>query len=151
MYTLALTLHSWVRWFVLLAGVLATTHALRSSQSGAEYPKKVPVFLAFMIAVDLQLTLGLVLWATSPTVAAGHAAMGAAMKDPLVRFWMVEHEFTALVGVVLVHLGYALGKREGDAAAKFKRAAMLFGFAWVTFLVANPWPFRLVGRPLFRL
>lgn len=152
MYSLALTLHSWVRWFVLLGGALAVSHAMRSSQRGVEWPKggKVPLFLAFMIAVDVQLLLGLVLWATSPTVLAARSMMGKAMKEPLLRFWTVEHGFTALIGVVLVHVGYALGKREGESAAKFKRAAMLFGFAWVTFLVANPWPFRLIGRPLFR-
>ena len=153
MYSFALTLHSWLRWLVLIAGALATSTAIRSWLGGVAWPKsgKVPAFLVFMIAVDLQLLFGLILWATSPTVLIARAAMGPAMKDPLLRFWAVEHGFTSLIGVVLVHIGYALAKREGDATAKFKRSAMLFGFAFVTFLVANPWPFRLVGRPLFRM
>jgi len=91
------------------------------------------------------------LWATSPVVAAARAAGGAAMKDPVSRFWFVEHGVTALVGVVLVHVGYGMAKRGAPdltANVRYRRAALMFGLALVCFLVATPWPFRLVGRPL---
>lgn len=153
MFALALTLHSWVRWLVLLAGLFAVITAVRGYRSGAAWPAsgKVPAFLAFLIVTDVQLLLGLVLWATSSIVSGARAAMGLAMKDPLQRFWTVEHGITALIGVVLVHVGYAMAKRDGEAAAKFRRSVMLFGFALVCFVVANPWPWRLVGRPLLRI
>lgn len=153
MYTFALTLHSWVRWLVLLAALFASVVAVRGATSGRPWPErgKVPAFLALMILTDVQLLLGLTLWATSPIVSSARQAMGVAMKSPVLRFWTVEHGFAALFGVVLVHVGYALSKKDVEAPARYRRAAWTFGLALVCFLVANPWPWRLVGRPLFRM
>lgn len=153
MYPLVLTLHSWVRWLVLLAGVVATLTATRAWLAKAPWPAsgKVPAHLIFLIATDVQLLLGLALWATSPIVAGARAAMGVAMKDPTLRFWTVEHGFAAIFGVVLVHVGYALSKRGDDDAARYKRAALGFGLALLSFLFANPWPWRVVGRAWLRL
>jgi ABC-type xylose transport system permease subunit len=151
MYQIALTLHSWVRWIVLLAALFAVITAVRGARAGV-WPAsgKVPAFLALMIAADVQLLLGLTLWATSPIVASARQAMGAAMKSPVQRWWTVEHGFAALFGIVVVHVGFAMAKREGDAIARFKRAAWTFGFALICFLVANPWPWREIGRGWFR-
>lgn len=150
MYALTLTLHSYVRWLVLLAGAVAVVVASRGWLRRDPWPTsgKVPALLVFLIAVDVQLLLGVVLYATSPLVGKAHAAMGAAMRDPTLRFWAVEHAFATVIGVVLVHVGYALAKRGDDATARFRRAALLYGFALVSFLIATPWPWRVVGRPL---
>ncbi|MBI2390713.1 MAG: hypothetical protein HYV09_14075 [Deltaproteobacteria bacterium] len=151
MYSLTLTLHSHVRWLVLIAGAIAVFVASRGWLRRQPWPTsgKVPALLVFLIAVDLQLLLGVVAYATSPLVGRAHAAMGAAMRDPTLRFWAVEHAFAAVIGVVLVHVGYALAKRGDDATARFRRAALFSGFALLSFLVATPWPWRAVGRPLF--
>lgn len=150
MYSIALTTHSWVRWLVLLAGAFAVVSAGRSWRSRAPWPSsgKVPAHLVFLIAVDIQLLLGLVLYATSPLVTNARAALKVAMRDPVMRFWAVEHAFASILGVVLVHVGYALAKRGADATARFRRAALFFGFALLCFLYANPWPWRIVGRAL---
>ena len=57
MYSIALILHSWLRWFAILAGFGAIAAAVapgsvRSEKAG----------LLFMIAMDLQMLLGVLLY-----------------------------------------------------------------------------------------
>jgi hypothetical protein len=101
-----------------------------------------------MICADLQLLLGLLLYfVASPLTKAALAAFGPAMKDPVLRFWAVEHGFAMLAGIALVHVGKVLaGKAEG--VAKHARARTFFTAAFIAFVVGNPWPFMAYGRSL---
>src|SRR5688500_11690950 len=102
MYELALILHSWLRWAAIVAGVAATIMAFTSRPAAGNQVapgRTEPAAgqadrwgLIFMIALDLQLLLGLLLYfAVSPTTRAIFADFGAAMRDPVARFWAVEH------------------------------------------------------------
>ena len=91
MYTLVLALHSWVRWAVVISGLLATASTFMSRPAGQADPAD-KYGLIFTITLDLQMLLGLLLYfALSPTTAAIMNDFGAAMKDPVARFWAVEH------------------------------------------------------------
>jgi hypothetical protein len=152
MYTAVLTLHSLARWLVLLAGAYALVRAIAEARgtvtpiAGKSRPN-----LAFLIATDVQLLLGLLLASSSPTVTTAMANMGAAMHDPTLRFWAVEHATLMILGVILVHIGFARAKRALDTVARGKRAAVPFALGLLCFVLGTPWPWLLVGRPLLRM
>ena len=68
MYELVLIVHSWVRWFALVAGVVATVAALSGTAHGNARDQRADRWgLMLMIALDLQFLLGLLLYfALSP-------------------------------------------------------------------------------------
>jgi hypothetical protein len=151
MYTTVLTLHSWLRWLALLAGVAATIAALRDTTSP---PAKGPADrwgLILMIALDTQLLLGLLLYfVVSPTMASIREDFGGAMKDPVARFWAVEHLTMMLGAVVIAHVGRILGRKATSADTKKMKLFVCFGIATALMLLGIPWPGLRAGRVLFR-
>jgi hypothetical protein len=152
MYTTILMLHSWLRWVALLAGVAATIAAVRDSTVPPAPGPADKWGLVLMIALDIQLLLGLVMYlAVSPTMEAIRANFGAAMKDPVARFWAVEHITMMLGAVVITHVGRVLARKSTTADSKKMKLFICFGMATVLMLLAIPWPGMRAGRPLFRL
>jgi heme A synthase len=150
MYLTLLFFHSWLRWLALIAGVGATFAALGKGESrfrGAERWG-----LIFMITLDVQMLLGLVLYCfLSPYTAAAMKDFGAAMRDPVLRFWAVEHLTMMVSAVVLVHVGRVLARKTADVDKKRKRLLICFGLAVLLMLLGTPWPGTANGRPLFRV
>ncbi|HMX79051.1 MAG TPA: hypothetical protein PLT49_07585 [Ferruginibacter sp.] len=147
-----LVTHSILRWAVLLFGVLAVLAALSATFSKRPYrnsDNKLSLF--FMIACDLQLLLGLVLYFTGMWFEKVKAGMGAVMKDPSERFFAVEHALMMIIAWLLVHIGRSMAKRADTDAQKHKRTLIYFGIALVIILAMIPWPFRAPGiaRPWF--
>jgi heme A synthase len=150
MYSTILLLHSWMRWVALLAGVAATASALGKSDSMARNAERWGRF--FIIALDIQLLLGIVLYAVlSPYTAAAMKDFAAAMRDPVLRFWAVEHSTTMLFAVVLAHVGRVLARKATDPGKKRTRLLVCFGVAVLLMLLGTPWPGTANGRPLFRM
>jgi hypothetical protein len=151
MYGLVLALHSWLRWIALVSGVGATLATVRDQSSVTETGRADRWGLALMMALDIQLLLGLLLYlVVSPNMEAIRSDFGAAMKDPAARFWAVEHLAMMLVAVVLVHVGRILGRKAKTAQAKRTRLLICFGLATLLMLLGIPWPGMASGRPLFR-
>jgi heme A synthase len=149
MYTLALIVHSWLRWVALVAGVGATFSALVDSSDGRRADRW---SLALVTTVDLQLLVGLLLYfVLSPFTAAAMRDFGAAMKNPGLRFFAVEHVTMMLAAVILVHVGRVLARKAPTPAARRTRQFVCFGLATVLMIVAIPWPGMANGRPLLRV
>ena len=151
MYEVALVAHSWLRWVVLAAGLMAVAAAAATpSVSGSGRTDRWG--LIFTGALDLQLLLGLSLYFwLSPNTRAMLADFGAAMRDPVARFWAVEHVSLMLFAVVMAHVGRVLARKAASPAAKRKRLLVCFGLSIVAILAATPWPGMASGRPLFRV
>jgi hypothetical protein len=152
MYELVLTLHSWIRWIALLAGIVTTVMLLagRSQASGTD--RSSTWALVCMIALDLQLLLGLLLYfVLSPTMRAILNDFGAATRDPVARFWAVEHVPLMLIAIVLAHVGRVLARKATSPSAQRIRLLVCFGLATFLMLIATPWPGMNAGRPLFRI
>src|SRR5262245_66508414 len=97
MYSVVLFLPSWLRWVALITCLLAIARA--ATDAGSARSEKAGLF--FMIAMDVQMLLGLMLYAyLSPTTEAILKDFGAAMSDPVARFWAVEHLTMMLLAVV---------------------------------------------------
>lgn len=152
MHTLLLTLHSLVRWVVVIAAVAAVGQAIRGWLTKREWAALDDrLGLVFTVSMDVQLLTGIILYLVSPLIQAAMQDFGAAMSAPALRFFAVEHVALMIVAVVLAHVGRALVKRTADSAGQHKRAAILFGLAFLVLLVAIPWPFLYPDRPWFRL
>ena len=81
-----------------------------------------------MIALDVQVLLGLLLYGSlSPFTAQAMSDFGAAMRDPVLRFWAVEHFTMMLSAAVLVHVGRVLARKTASAEQKRKRLLICFG------------------------
>ena len=152
MYALVLMLHSWLRWVALVAGVgaIATTAAdrsvtLRTGRSDLWG-------LALMIALDVQMLVGLLLYLVlSPFTTEAMSNFGAAMKNPALRFFAVEHVALMFAAVILAHVGRVLARKARTAEQKRSRLLICFVLATIAMLLAIPWPGMASGRPLFRL
>jgi hypothetical protein len=152
MYTLVLVLHSWLRWIALVAGVgaIATTAADRSTTIRTG---RADLWgLALMVALDIQMLLGLLLYLVlSPFTTEAMRDFGAAMKNPALRFFAVEHVALMFAAVVLAHVGRVLARKARTADQKRSRLLICFVLATIAMLLAMPWPGMTSGRPLFRL
>ena len=148
---IVLILHSLFRWAVLLFGLWTLLNALtgffgkRTYTAGDNRSN-----LLFMISCDIQLLIGLVLYFTNGWFDR-LKDLGNNMKDPVNRFFTMEHMSLLLVAWILVHIGRAAVKRADTDAAKHKKMLIFFGIALVLILVSIPWPFRqLIERTYFR-
>jgi hypothetical protein len=71
------------------------------------------------------------------------------MKDSTLRFYQMEHPLMMIIAIVLITLAYGNAKKAVPDDQKFKKAFQLFSVALIVILLAVPWPFREIGRPLF--
>jgi hypothetical protein len=150
MYLTALLLHSWVRWLALVAGGTATFSAFGTGSAAVSRAQRWG--LIFMIALDVQMLVGLLLYGMlSPYTAVAMQDFGAAMRDPILRFWAVEHFTMMFLAVILVHVGRVLARKTADPAKKRVRLLICFGLAFLLILLGMPWPGMATGRPLFRV
>jgi hypothetical protein len=151
MYTTVLAIHSWVRWLAIIAAVGATFAAVRGKVQGADSLADRWGLFA-MMAVDIQMLLGLILYlVVSPNMQEIRAHFGEAMKNAQLRFWAVEHVSAMFAALVLVHVGRVLARKARTAGAKRTRLLACFGLATVLMILGTPWPGMPAGRPLFRL
>ena len=151
MYTTVLTLHSWIRWIALVAGVGVTLAAVRGKVQGESSIADRWAMVA-MMALDIQMLIGLVLYlGLSPNMQEILNHFGESMRRADTRFWAVEHITAMIAAVALSHVGRVLARKAKDPAAKRTRLLITFGLATLLMVVGMPWPGRPGGRPLFRL
>jgi hypothetical protein len=150
MYQNVLHAHSWLRWAIVLLGLVAVLRHLGGWQNRRAWaPADGTTDLLFMIVVDVQVALGLLLYFVySPSTALAMDDFATAMRSPDLRFWAVEHVFGMLVGATLLHVGRARVKKSADALRKHRTAAIFFTLALIAILVAIPWPGTPHARPL---
>lgn len=152
MYSAVLLLHSWLRWVVIVGVLLALIRGIAGWGGARRWTSTDDgVSRLATIALDLQALLGLLLYVgLSPTVAAAFTNLGGAMRDPALRFFLVEHAFGMIVALALVHIGRVRARRAPDNGNKHRALAIFFGLALVIVLGSIPWPFMPGARPLFR-
>jgi hypothetical protein len=152
MYTALLFLHSWLRWLVILAGVAALGGAVAGvSTRRAWLPADNLRLALFAHSLDLQMLIGLVLYIfLSPVTRSGFENIPLTMRDPILRFFVVEHLAGMLVAIALAHVGRARVRKAADAAARHRAVLIFIGLSMVALLLSIPWPGMPGGRELFR-
>jgi hypothetical protein len=152
MYSSALWLHSWLRWAVLLTGLVAWLRAISGKTARRPWTPKDELWgLLLTISVDLQFLVGVVLYAfLSPIVRQGLRNFSVAMQINVVRFFTIEHVIGMIAGIALVHIGRVKIRKAADADRKHRLAMVFYGIALVLMIISIPWPGLPVARPLFR-
>lgn len=145
-----LTLHDLFRWFIVIAAIWVIFSAISGMVSNAGYTKSTNISsLLFMIFMDIQVVLGFVLYFNNYWFER-LKHLGDNMKNPLLRFFTLEHWLLMLIAWILVHIGRTIVKKAAPVA-KNKKTLIYFGIAFLIILLAIPWPFReALARPWFR-
>jgi hypothetical protein len=153
MYSVLINAHSWLRWIVLLLGVLALFRALAGRSSGRSWgPGDASPGKWYTILFDVQVLIGLLLYVfSSPITMAARANMGAAMGNSATRFWLVEHPFGMILALALAHIGRARVRKARTDREKFAKATLFYGLSVLIALLSTPWPGLPYGRSLLRL
>jgi hypothetical protein len=151
-YNITLFVHSWNRWLILIAGLVTIASAIRALSSKSDYSSRQKKwYLIYMGSLHLQLLVGLVLYfVLSPVTTQAINNFGLAMKDPVMRFFAVEHAFINILAIAIAQIGSILIKRRSDATAKHKTALMWAGISFLLILAMIPMGMMGVARPLFR-
>jgi len=146
MYSTVLTIHSYMRWVVILLGVWAVASSWATRESSGGRASTLPGLL-FSMTLDIQMLFGLLLYvALSPITMVAMQNMGNAMKNGEYRFWTVEHPAMMLLAVAFAHIGRP---RRGSATPG-RHALIWYGLALLAILIAVPWPFMPQARPWVR-
>jgi hypothetical protein len=152
MYSAVLLVHSWLRWAIVLLGLIAVWRAMDGVRTRRAWLSGDERFCRIFLGVlDLQFLLGLLLYFVwSPLTKAALQDFSGALADPLMRFWAVEHWSGMLIGVALAHVGVARARKAATDTLRHRRVAVFFVLALIVILASVPWPGRVYGRPLFR-
>jgi uncharacterized membrane protein len=139
MYTGLLHLHSVLRYIVLILVLISVFQAfVAGNKPYTSTNKKINLFA--LISAHIQLLLGLALYFISPNVDFSR------MKDPIFRYWNVEHITMMIIGIALITIGYARAKRAIEAKSKHKAIAIFYSSGVLIILISifsmkgrNPW------------
>ncbi|HIP48342.1 MAG TPA: hypothetical protein EYG92_05180 [Lutibacter sp.] len=138
---IVLQLHSYWAYLtlaVLLATVVSSILSFFSKNNF--YQKDVRLALFALIAMHIQLLLGLAWYFMSPAYKhLKEIGMGAAMKDSLTRLITVEHPLMMIIAIVLVTIGFSKHKKKESASDKFKTISIYYGIALLFVLTRIPW------------
>jgi len=133
MYNGLLFTHSYLRYILLILLITVIITSLLGMVNKKPFTNgdnKRSLFL--FISTHLQLLVGLILFFVSPVV----QFSGAAMKDPVTRYWLVEHNTAMLIAIVFITLARTTSKKMTDSKAKHKRMFIFNLIALVIIVLA---------------
>ncbi len=151
MYQAILDLHNIGRWIILILLVVALVRSAKGMTSNSVFSKsdkKIGFFL--MLTAHIMLLIGLYQWFAGPWGLHNITTLGmkTVMKDPIYRFWAVEHITGMVVAIVLITIGRGSVKKNIIDKAKYRRSFWFYLVALFILVASVPWPFREVARPL---
>ena len=107
--------HSGLRWLVLGLLIFAIYNALAGKKSYDKKDKMINLFA--MVSLHIQLLLGLILYYTSGNV----SFMEGWMKNPITRFYGMEHLLGMLLAIVIVTIGRKMAEKKESPEEKNKK------------------------------
>lgn len=147
LYNALLHIHSVGRWVVLLLLLFAIINSLiAGNRPYIRTDNRLGLLLT--ISADLMLLIGIVLWYFGNMgykLIEAKGGMAEAMKDPVTRFYAVEHLAGMLIAIILIHIGKAQGRKRISDKAKHRRTLIFYFLALLIILASIPWPFREIG------
>ena len=139
--------HSGLRWIFLAFIIYTVANAFIKWRNGSSYQegdRKASLFT--FILSHIQLLIGLVLYFISPKVGTMSAEV---MREPVARFFTVEHLTMMLLGIILISIGYSKAKKATESSQKFKTTFIFFGIGLLLILSRIPWPWQQYGAAWF--
>ncbi|GEM_PF-163778 len=147
MYNIMLLLHSYTRWLVIIAMLLALGWAYFGWIRQREWSKWDSRFGAgFTILITIQFIWGVVLFFLPDGLAqAAWRDIDASMGVRELRFFGIEHGFQMIIALAIVHLGWTRSRKATQIRSKFRWAVSTYTIAAILIASAIPW-----WRPLMR-
>ena len=141
MYTVLLHAHNLFRWLVLIVLIFAIGFAFIGWYKKRSWNKKDNLAgLVLTIFIDIQFVLGFVLYAfVSPITKSAFNDFGAAMKNPELRFYAVEHILMMIIALIVIHVGRVKSRRNSASWKKHQSAFIFYTIGFVLILAAIPW------------
>ena len=152
LYGFAVFTHSYVRWLVLAMAVVVLVRTFLGWRRGRPWTAADDRWhSAFVGIIDLQFTIGLLLYLwLSPVTWAFFTGVGAAMKDPMLRFFGLEHVFGMVAAMTLIHVARGRSRRFATDRLRHRQVWMTTLVALAIIAASIPWPVLPYGRPLLR-
>jgi len=148
MYFSVLMAHSWLRWIIMISLLIVLFRALYGWIKRSDYTNCDNIMGIILVgATHIQVLLGFWLYFfLSPMTTT--PAPANFMKNPVLRYWKVEHFFIMIVFLILVQLGRSISKRRTTALRKNKVLSIFAILAFAVLLFGLPWSNKPYGRPL---
>lgn len=141
------TLHSILRWLIVIAALFAIIRAatgLSFKRGWMALDNRASMW--YTILLDLQILVGIILYFfLSPTTQIAFKNFSGAMSDAVLRFFAIEHVLIMLIAVVVAHIGRAQVRKAADGPAKHRRSLIWTVISILLVLAAVPWPFLTPG------
>jgi hypothetical protein len=153
-YNLVLTLHSWTRWAVLIVGIWALFEAYRGWFGKRPWTNRARTAgRLFAATLTIQFVLGVLFYIIPGTfVSAQLGDFGAVVRNPPLRFFVLEHTVVMFVALSLSHMAGAIAAKAPSAVARYRRSAIFYTLTMLLILISIPWPFlNNIARPWFRI
>ena len=136
MYHFIQKFHSGWAYLALLILVIAVVNALLgkfSKRSFSATDRKISLFA--LIAIHIQLLVGLVLYFVSPK---GLQSFGE-MKNEALRLTWLEHPLINIIAIALITIGWSKHKKTEDNNNKFSSIGVFYGLGLILILLRIPW------------
>lgn len=133
-------LHSFLPYLlltVLLFAFVKSVIAYRGKRPHTEGHRKNGLIV--LILAHIQFLIGGVLYFVSPMSTGGLNDLGAAMKDPTLRLYTLEHPLMMILAIVLITMAYSKSKKDISDQLKHKVKSIYFGTALFLILSRIPW------------
>lgn len=151
MYANVLLIHNWLRWFTLIMCIGAIVYAARPVRDDATALPGKGWDSYLMLAVDLQMLTGLILYfGLSDFTRVAMENFSAALHEPSVRYWSILHAGAMFGSLLTVRVARVLALNAPTPQIAQRRRLVWFVISTAVILAAVPWPFLSNGRPLFR-
>jgi hypothetical protein len=92
-----------------------------------------------MVSLHTQLLIGLIQYFGTSTKV---QFIEGWMKNPLLRFYGMEHILLMIIAIALVTIGHSKSKKGTTPEEKFKPIKLWYVIGLLLILAAIPWPFR---------
>src|ERR1044072_9493725 len=113
MYSVLLTIHSLVRWLVLISLLIAIYRAYKGWRKNEQFTKfDNAIRIATVTTSHVQLVLDISLYCISPVVRYFLSYLNTAVHERQARFFGMEHITMMVIAIGLITVGSAKVKRE---------------------------------------
>lgn len=151
MYSSLLSLHSLVRWLVVISLSFSILFSYFGLVNNKPFSRTVNMIRHWTATIaHIQLMIGLTLYFHSPLVKLQISESG----DDLIGeqdFFRYLHLFLMLTAIIVITIGSAKAKRAESDKTKYRIMLSWFGAGFLLIFTAIPWPFSpLVKRPFLR-
>lgn len=152
MYSVLLSFHSIIRWFVLASLLLSIYRAYKGWIKNSQFFKSDNLVRYWTVTIlHKQLLVGICLYFVSPISNYFLRNYTESVQNSEFRFFGMEHSLMMLTAIVIVSIGSIKTKQKTKDREKYKTMAIWFSIGLILIFFSIPWSFSpLISRPLYR-